>query len=430
MQENKREERRKANQERIVAMICSQHPDITPEQALEIIQRGISPQEFREEARLKRVKEFQESRARKSRGFQRGGGKGARPAKGKKKWDKKRVSKKKLMRKQAIDDILARYPDLKDRAVAGQIASERLTYEQWVGNQSKPKARRRRPSHRSEEEHTHAQELREERLKALQERVERESHLGNKGDAYFEEKIEKEVPLQVMRFHKQGFSGILTKAEPFRLFMKTETNPSMVLTKRFCSAVFVESEQERVLSQCQVSLMQRAQHQIPHHEPSMRFQIPEDVLKEGRPLWIMLHDGIQIEGSLLWSDRFQLLVSLPNESEIFVFRHAVYRAATEAPELEGEFVPLLDFDENSLELPNVHPKELSLDDVYIPTQFNDYSVKDVIFDKYVEAFDKGDFNFDPLYVRREGDSYVLVDGYRRWILAKEKGVETIPIIVM
>ncbi len=437
-QERIREERQRKKLEQIVSFVCSQHPDLSREQATEIAERGITPEEFKNELREKLRLERRQSRGRGGprgggprggggqRGFRRG--KGRPPAR--KQPPKKRVSKKKQIRKEAVDAIMAKHPDLDDRAVAGQIASGRLTYEEYLENKNRPKVSRRRPSHRSDEEHNRALELREERNRALQERVERESHLGKTGDSYLQERIKAGKDIRILRFHKSAFVGVLKEVEPFRLFLQTETNPKLTLTKRFCSAILEEEEWQTVAEQLLISLPQRAMRQIPHHEPKMRYEVPEELLEEEFPLALMLHEGILVSGSIVWHDRFQILLSLPDGGNLFVFRHAVHRAAASADEWDDETVPYFTYSEESTNLPEVHPEELKVDEIYVPVQFNDYSVEDQVYQKYSDAYDKGNFKFEPLYVRREGDSYVLVDGYRRWALAKEKGEVSIPITVI
>lgn len=445
-QERIREERKRKKLEQIISFVCSQHPDLSREQATQIAERGITPEEFKQELREKLRRERRQSRGRGGargggghrgghrggggqRGFRRGGKGGGKPP-GRKQVAKKRVSKKKQMRKEAVDAIMSKFPDLDDRAVAGQIASGRLTYEQYLENKNRPKVRRRRPSHRSEEEHNRAIQLREERNKALQERVERESHLGKTGDSYLKERIDDGQAIRILRFHKPAFIGVLTEVEPFRLFLQTETNPKLTLTKRFCSAILEDGDWESIASQLLVSLPQRAMRQIPHHEPKMRYVVPDDLLEDGAPLSVLMHEGLLVNGTIVWSDRFQVLLSLPDGGNIFIFRHAIHRAAEDSAEWDADSVPYLEFSDEGTDLPEVHPGELKVDDVYVPVQFNDYSVEDQVYQKYSDAYDKGNFKFDPLYVRREGDSYVLVDGYRRWALAKEKGEVSIPITVI
>lgn len=441
-QERKREERRRANHERILAMICTQHPDLSREQANEVVVRGISPEAFKEELRQKQKEARRQERSPQSRGFQKKPGKPmqGKPSRGfqrkggkpkAKKWDKNKISKKKEQRKQVIDEVLIKYPELMDRAVAGQIASGHLTYEQWVISRTQPKQRRPRTGNRSPEEHATAQQLRQERMQRLQERVERESHLGNHGDAYLSACIESKSPLRILRFHRPHFVGTLIAIEPFRLFFQTDTNPNMVLTKRFCSSLLQEEDWDIVSQQLSISLPQRALRQMPHHEPHMRAPIPDELLIPDHTISVMLHEGLFFSGSVRWVDRFQFLLDLPQGGQIFVFRHGVHRIQEENPSSwQDNAILLPDFEIQNPSLPDVHPKELNVDELFIPVHFQDYPVEDPIFQKYRQSHEKGNFQFEPILVRRESDMYVLVDGYRRWYLAKELGISVIPITVV
>jgi sRNA-binding regulator protein Hfq len=449
-QERQREERRKANQERIVNMICTQFPKITRENALEVIARGITPEQYLEEklqARLEEIRkqrQIQESQStkigpKKGKSFGKGKftgkaksfakgkgrGKGKGKGKGKKRWS---LTPSQIQRRKEIDELMAKYPEL-DRAIAGQIVSGTLSYEQWLNNRGRISIKRK-PSVRTAEEKNQAFEQKKQRQEQLTERVQRESHLGETGNSYLETQINTQEMLVVHRFHGNIFRGRLLEIEPFRIVLCTEQNPRITLVKRYISTIVKHCEQEQIYKQWIVCLTQRARQQIPYHDPKGRYDISEELLQLGAQLSIITHDGILFSGILEWFDRFQFMLQLPEGGQVFVFRHAVHRAQVQSFAPEGASMPYLSFITNPVVLPDVHPKELPPSAIDIPCHYNDYHVRDPIYHNYLQKLEEGNFTIEPIVVRRESDHYVLVDGYRRLTLAREKNLDVIPIVVI
>jgi len=407
--EAKREERRRANQARMVQMILQQHPEFKEKHALEMIQLGMSPEEYKEHREKKR-QEYKRKKLEEKR---------------KRAEDKRRKAEILQARKEKIELLLEYHPDM-NRSVAGQIASGNLTYEKYrerLQNKNQPKTKR--PVEQIEA----AKRRIQERKQKLEERVALESHLGENGDNYFQNRIADKQLVKFVRFHNPSMYGEITRIEPFRLILKTERNPSSYVVKRHCAIVYRLKEEQEVISQVQVALEQAAQKQYPPREPKDRYIIPEEWLERGQAISLLLHNGFLIWGMVLWADRFQLMLQLPNDREIFVFRHAVHLASQEELEGFGEHIPLNEFIQSPPALPEVHPESVPPTEIIVPAPFDDYPVKDELYDKYLIAFDKGSLELEPLKVRKEGNYYVLLDGYRRLTLALEKELDNIPIEV-
>jgi sRNA-binding regulator protein Hfq len=389
-----REERRRANLERMISLICAQYPKVTREQAQEIVELNMTPEEY-----MAHVKQ-------------------------RKKLAKQQEKEERKQRKEAIEQLLQKYPDL-TRAVAGQIASGQLTYEQYKNSQ-----RRKRHSggggRRPPEQVELAQQRQEERRQKIEERVQQESHLGATGDSYLQALQEEGEAVEVLRFHALTMRGTVLGVEPFRLIFKTEKNPSMPLGKLRCAVLYKISEREVVQQQVQVDLEQLALQQYPHRYPDKRYQIPEELLALGKELYLLLHNGFVFGGEVVWVDRFQFLLRLDQGGEIFVFRHGVHRVSKE-PILPEQAVTLASFVANPPSKEANGPKELPPEAIEVPANFDDYPVKDEGYERLLKAAEREGFELDPIQIRREGDSYVLMDGYRRLTLARENSYKTLPV---
>jgi sRNA-binding regulator protein Hfq len=424
-QQAAREERKRANQLRKAKLLCAQHPGLPEDKALICVQQNITPDELHEQERAARRRERQRERPPHRKG---GGGRPQRKGPPNRR-GKSNVNKQKqiALRKKRIEELLEKYPEL-TRAIAGQIAAGNLTYEQY--RISCEKKQQKAQSHRTPEEIEAAKEAREERKQKLAARLEKESHLGQEGDSYIQELMENKIHIEVLRFHAPSFDGTIVGVEPFLLYLHTKTQPKLKLIKRYCTLFFKKEEQMQVYSQLSIAPNQFSLRQYPHREPSKRYHVPKDLLKANEPLHVLLHNGLMLNGTIIWADRFQFLLELPEGGEIFVFKHSVHHAANEAFEPEGGSLSLAEFFTNKPELPKLHPEALPPEEIEVPSNFDDFPVKDNVYKQYLEAFEQGDFELKPVTVRREGESYVLIDGYRRLTLAKDKGIGSLPIIVL
>lgn len=427
-QEEAKEARRIAKQERMAKLLQTQHPRLTAEQALACVQQNMTPDEYFEQERNKQREARQRQRGGgrpgggPRHGGKRHGGKGG-PRRG----GKPSAGAKQAARRKQIDSLLEQYPEL-TRAIAGQIVSGNLTYQQYLS--SREKRLQKAQSHRTQEEIEEARQAREKRKQDLQERVANEAHLGATGDSYIKRLIEEEVHVEILRFHAPSFDGTIVEVEPFLLFLKTSTQPKLKLIKRYCTLFFKKEEQNLVYSQLRIAPLQFSLRQYPHREPSKRYKVPKKLMEAGAPLWTLLHNGLLLGGDIIWADRFQFLLRLPEGGEIFVFKHSVHFASDEEFTPEGGSHTLAEFFSNKPSLPKPHPEVLPPKEIEVPANFNDFPVKDDLYKKYLEAFEQDDFELKPVTVRREGDSYVLIDGYRRLTLAVEKGIDSLPIIVL
>lgn len=432
--EEEREARRIAKEKRMIAFICSQHKNISEEEATFIVKENITPEEFlerrAEEQRKARARARQQERQQKRhRGRKpppRGGGpRGGAPRAGGKKRSN-RLSKE-AERKAKLDRLVSRYPDL-TRAVAGQLLRENISYEEFLKRRAQKK--KKSLSTRTSEERDRAKELQEERMKLLAERLEQEAHLGSMGDEFLRNRSEEGNSVSVWRFHSPRFEGVITEIQPLMLIMKTEHQEALRLRKLGCVFVYVSSEADAILSQIHVNLDQMSLLQYPPREPSRRIDLSDDLLESGSSLSLVTHDGLLLKGKVGWSDRFQFLLELDEGGVVFVFKHSVAKASEGNEFLLESSTTLKAFLEKSPDMPNNHPKELALEDILVPVQFDDYDVKDKRYEEISELFDAGKFQLHPIRIRREGEQYVLLDGYRRLTLAREKELPKIPVRVM
>lgn len=416
-----KEARRLANQERMAKLLCTQHLKLSYEDALQCVQQNLTPEEYFAAQRKKRASQqrtYSHSDTHQRR-------------KGKPRFGKKRPhsgpNPKQAIRQKQIDQLLEQYPDL-TRAIAGQVVSGNLTIQQYKQNCEKKKQKAQ--THRTPEEIEQAKQVREERKQKLQERVQKEAHLGAQGDAYMSQLIEENTHVEILRFHAPSFDGNIIQVEPFLLFLQTKAQPKLKLIKRYCALLFKKEEQAQVYSQLKIAPQQFSLRQYPHREPSKRYTIPKALLQEGEQLSVLLHNGLLVSGRIVWVDRFQFLLQLPEGAELFIFRHSIHQAAQTEAELDDAALSLAEFFSSKPSLPKMHPETLSPSEIEIPSNFDDFPVKDELYNQYLEAFEQGDMELKPVTVRREGDSYVLIDGYRRLTLAKEKDFPELPIIVM
>lgn len=415
--EEERQARRLANEQRMISLIRNQYDSISEEEARGILEENISPEEFlkrREEERRRLFMERTQAARKRSPKGQKGKGKGK---------GKHNRMKKEMERKARLDEICERYPEL-TRALAGQLLHEGISYEEYQRRRAnKTKANR---STRTEEEHERARELQAQRMEELHERLEREARFGATGDGFLQACMDSEQPVVVLRFHRPSFEGEVREIKPLVLVLRTETQDPLYLRKLGCALLFRKDEEEAIRQELMVDLEQLGLLQYPAREPENRYQLPEELLEEGKELRALLHSGLLVSGVVEWVDRFQFMLRFPEGQCVFVFKHSVC-SLEEGLQEPGSMISLQEYEEKKPDVPFALPEELPLEDIQVPVQFDDYDVKDKRFQQIMELFDQGKFEIHPLRIRREGDRYVLLDGYRRLVLAREKELEKVPV---
>ncbi|MFC2172793.1 hypothetical protein ACFLU6_09195 [Acidobacteriota bacterium] len=396
----KHEARRIANEERKLTLICSRHPEINRDQALEIIRQNVTPEDYLLKMGHQRKKEIKEKKQ--------------QPA-----------GQERQTRKQEITALIDKHAGL-SRAVAGQIISGQFTYEQYAAKQLTVNKESELKSIRPPEQIEQARQRRMERRKQIEERVRKESHLSARGDAHLKQLIESKEEITIHRFFNTPVSGTLRGIELFRLIIKTDINPSFAIGKLSCAFLCSNADETRICEQVRVDLDQMVFHQFPPRSPDLRYQIPEELLREGSALGVMLHNGFLLVGTVLWADRFQFVLRLPSGGDPFVFRHSVFKAGTEAFEV-GLHPTLSRVLAEPPELKPVYPSKISVAEIIVPDCFDDFPVQDEKYECLLNAFERGGLALAPIQVRREGGHYVLVDGYRRLTLARQKSLASVPI---
>ncbi len=405
--EEEKRERQRQKQEKMLKLLLAQYKELQEEEAKFIIENNLDPQEYLKEkkAELRRQKK----------------------KKSKNKWTKKSSpSSTSFLKKRKIEELLKKYPEL-TRAVAGQIVANQLTLSQF----RKKKQKKKLQSSRTPEEHKKAQELRKQRELELQKRIEEANKVPPQGDLFLQEEMEKQHSWTALRFYAPKFSGQIIKIQPLKIYLRTKHDSSLPLRKITCVLLHRTEEEEALYEHIKVNPQQEALKEFPYYEPSERYTVPEEWLEEGAPLTLDLHNGLRLQGSVIWADPFQILLKLADQHDVFVFRHSIKQAYNSllTDEEESSQWPTLQAFLKMPPNPPQYPKELDIEKIKIPRHFFDYPVKDQRFHKIQELYEQGKFTINPIAVKREGEQYVLVNGFRRLTLAKEKNIPKVPIIL-
>jgi sRNA-binding regulator protein Hfq len=396
-QEAAREARRRENLERKVAFISSRHPQLREEQILEIIRMNVTPEQY-----LQRLEEQERTRQAPEQDPAAAGP---------------------LGRRRAIDELLARHPELK-RAEAGQIVAGQLTLEQL-----EQRKRRARMMVRSAEEHAEAKKRLEVRWRALEERAAGLVHLGARGSAHLEALVEARREVEVGRFHGPAVRGVLRTVEPYRLLLEDGAGRGFTLAKLKCTLLYPAEDAERIGRQLQVDRRQAALRQHAPYEPEERYQVPDELLRDGEGLGVMLHNGWVLNGEIRWFDHFHLGLELPGGGEVLIFSHGVLRAQAALIEPEEGLALAEHLAAPPAPSPEL-PTSLPLERIRPYPGHDDYPVKDWRYEEYREHSRRPGFELPRLKVRRHGEQYYLADGYRRLTLARELGYDAMPVEVI
>jgi sRNA-binding regulator protein Hfq len=282
---------------------------------------------------------------------------------------------------------------------------------------------------RSQEEHAEARKRQEARWRALEEQAAGLVHLGARGSAHLEALVEAGRELEVARFHGPAVRGLLRQEEPYRLLLEDGAGRGFSLAKLKCTLLYAAEDAERIGRQLRIDRLQAALRQHAPYEREERYQVPDELLREGEGLGVMLHNGWVLNGVVRWFDRFHLGLELAGGGEVLIFSHGVLRAQAALIEPE-EGLTLAEHlaapPPPSPELPTALP----LERIRPYPGHDDYPVKDWRYEEYLERSRREGFELPTLKVRRHGEQYYLADGYRRLTLARELGYDVVPVEVI
>ena len=307
-----------------------------------------------------------------------------------------------------------------------------ISFEDWSKGVRPSPTGPKRAAKRSDEEYDAARERQAARMKELKDRIERENPQGRTGNEFLELLAQDEAQVSIRRFHGDSVEGVIREVEPLRITLRTELHEAYVVAKLRASYLCRKEDEDGLLDAFRVDPGLASLRQFPPRLPKHRDPLDEEAIKaridEQAPLTLTLHDGVLVTGVPHWMDRFQLLLEHDGR-HAFVFRHAIYRMETGTDTLDGEGLKSLREFLAEPVYEDAHPSSLGVGEVFVPEQFDDFPIRDRRYTTRLEHFRELPDTMKPITIRREGERYVLVDGYRRLTVARDLEWSKIPVAV-
>lgn len=145
---------------------------------------------------------------------------------------------------------------------------------------------------------------------------------------YLQKLKNKNIPVFFSHFSKNSYVRNVIGHTPYEIKVKNKYGKSAIFPKLDLKYICRASYAEKILSLLEINRELQESPISPSNNPYDRYKIPENLLKEGKKIKVVLGGGEIITGVIKWVSKYDMKLSLAYESKcsIIIFMHAIINA--------------------------------------------------------------------------------------------------------
>ncbi len=126
-------------------------------------------------------------------------------------------------------------------------------------------------------------------------------------------------------FHHKTMLGTIIGHTPYEIRIRDSENKSIVCRKIDMKYLCRVNYVEQALSMIEVNKNLQENPIVPSLNPNERYQIPSDLLQEGKKIKVTLYEGETFIGIIQWYSKYDIKLSLSEtpKSTVLIFRHSI-----------------------------------------------------------------------------------------------------------